>query len=202
MATHRRWGLPGPLDDGIFSGLDTRLPRRRGMALAGRDPWLAPAEQLLDESGCIIAGYSKKVAGFAFTNSHDWAIVVPAVSSPMRFAIFAHEVGHQQLHRRNGKYPRWREEAEAWEYAGEMFVRFDLELPDDVVDRADRSIDYALGKAIRRGADPTFPGLHERWRHLLEPTRWTHVAAASAVRGEQLARAATTTPPPPRKGTP
>jgi len=175
----------GPLDDPVYSARHTRIERPEGMALAGTDPWLEPAVQLLDESGCVIYGYHRGVGGFAFRR--DWRIVIPAVSSALRFGVFAHEVGHKMLHHDNGSYPRWLEEVEAWEYAGEQFVRFDLELPDAVLNRADNSIDYALAKAIRRGADPTFPGLHPRWRHLLAPTTWTHVAAAYASRTDGLA---------------
>lgn len=119
--------------------------------LRGREPWHTAAQLLLDESGCIVSKWRVPSTGCAYTTSPDWLIEAPQPTSALRFAVLAHEVGHQWLHRSRGT--RWIEETEAWAYALLQFHRLGLELPDDVLERANRSVSYALRKAIRRGAE-------------------------------------------------
>jgi hypothetical protein len=90
-------------------------------------------------------------SGVAFTGADDWGIEIPVPKGPVSFCIAAHEIGHQTRHRRNGKTPRWVEEVEAWEYALEMLERFELPGYKRALKAATRQIDYAFGKALRRG---------------------------------------------------
>ncbi len=81
-------------------------------------------------------------------------IEAPRPKTASSFAVFAHEIGHQQLHGDNGSVPRWREEVEAWDFALEQFTRFGLKGRNKQRKVATKSIGYAFGKAVRRGADP------------------------------------------------
>lgn len=116
------------------------------------------ADVLLRESGCTVRRYRERLGGVAFTDADDWGIEVPHPFGPVSFAIFAHEVAHQLLHRHSGK-PRWLEEVEAWDYALDQFDRFDLPGRDQAERRACRSVSYAFRKALRRGAS-----IHDMFR--------------------------------------
>lgn len=155
-----------------------KMQRGVGLPLEGKEPFLTAAQTLLDETGCEIKLYRKECSGFAYTTSPEWWIVVPRPTTPERFGTFAHEVGHQVLHRFNSK-PRWLEEIEAWEYAVEQIERFGLpELPPDHVPHR---LDYSLSKAVRRCSDveALTARVPERWRDLIEtPLRHRHVEHA------------------------
>lgn len=130
----------------------------------GRDPWRAAAETLLAETGCTVRRWRPKLSGTAWTESDDWGIEVPPPSTPVRFGILAHEVGHQLLHR-HGSKQRWLEEFEAWEYALAQFDRFDLPGRAEVASRAHQSGRYAMGKALRRAKrDDTRNLIVDRWQ--------------------------------------
>ena len=111
------------------------------------------ADTLIRETGVTWVSCDGRLKGTAYTQSPDWKIVAPRPTSALRFGIFAHEVGHQMLHR-HGSKPRWQEEIEAWEYALAQFNRFGLPGANDVADRAIRNIQYAIGKALRRSKTP------------------------------------------------
>ena len=117
--------------------------------MTGREPYLSAAEALLRESGCIVRRWRSRSTGIAYTESVEWEIEVPEPRGPVSFATFAHEVGHQMLHRRNSK-PRWREELEAWEYALAQFERFGLPGEDRARADAAKSLARAAEKAVRR----------------------------------------------------
>ena len=116
------------------------------------NPYEIAAETLLRETGCTVRTWRKRNTGRAHTSARDWGIDVPRPRGPISFATFAHEVGHQLLHRSNGSYPRWLEELEAWEYALAQFDRFNLVGRDKAQTDAAESLAYAANKAIRRRA--------------------------------------------------
>jgi hypothetical protein len=101
------------------------------------------------ESGVTVVKTRKRSSGVAMIASDDWAIEAPAPRGAIGFAVFAHEVGHQMLHRGKST-PRWLEEIEAWEYALEQFARFELRGVEQARARAARSLRYAAGKAAKR----------------------------------------------------
>lgn len=109
----------------------------------------AAAHLLLRETGCTVRRFRKSNTGIAYTNDDDWGIEVPTPRGPISFGTFAHEVGHQVLHR-HGARPRWLEELEAWEYALAQFERFQLPGVDQARDDAAKSLVYAAVKAHRR----------------------------------------------------
>lgn len=119
----------------------------------GRPPWAAAAERLIRDSGCCVLQWRKRNSGMALTDSDWWYIEVPPPRGPVSFGTFAHEVGHQLLHR-TGRRPRWLEEVEAWEYALGQWPRFGL--PGYATAQADAaaSLAYAAAKAIKRSNAP------------------------------------------------
>lgn len=120
----------------------------------GREPFLSAARVLLAESGCAVRKWRTTNSGVAFTRDDDWGIEVPEPRGPVAFAVFAHEVGHQMLHRFNDS-PRWLEEIEAWEYALGQMERFELPGIEQARHHARLWIEYALAKAERRSTAPS-----------------------------------------------
>lgn len=139
------------------------------------DRYELAAAALLAQSGCTVSKYRSSNTGAAFTFGDEWDIEVPHPRGPVSFGVFAHEVGHQLLHRHNGGYPRWLEEIEAWEFALDCFRRF--ELPGVERCRADaaKALVYAAVKALRnpRTSDATRRALRERyaWVWEVDPAR-------------------------------
>lgn len=118
-------------------------------------PFWQPAFILLKESGCTCR-WRNGLTGRAFTSSSDWLIETPPPTTARRFSVFAHEVGHQVLHR-GSKLPRWLEEVQAWDFALDAFKRFDL---DDLAwlaayEEAIPSLRYSFKKALRLGVAPS-----------------------------------------------
>jgi hypothetical protein len=117
---------------------------------ARRDnPFELAAGALIIASGCKLRATRSGSSGIAYTRSDDWGIEAPRPRGPVSFAIFAHEVGHQLLHR-NAKPPRWVREVEAWTFALACFPAFGLAGVDKAEARARRSVGYAFAKSIRR----------------------------------------------------
>lgn len=114
-----------------------------------RNPYEVAADTLLRETGCTVRKWRKNSTGTAYTKSDDWGIEVPHPRGPISFATFAHEVGHQVLHRFNSA-PRWLEEIEAWEYALAQFDRLGLDGRDKAQADAAKSIVWACVKASKR----------------------------------------------------
>jgi hypothetical protein len=109
----------------------------------------AAADVLIRESGVTVRKWRKGSNGTAYTKSDDWGIESPEPNGSVSFAVFAHEVGHQCLHRRNST-PRWQEEIEADEFALAQFERFDLAGIEQARAFAARCLAYSFSKAIRR----------------------------------------------------
>jgi hypothetical protein len=113
--------------------------------LKGREPFLSAADTLLRETGCVVRKWRTNNTGRAFTSDPDWSIEVPHPRGPVSFAVFAHEVGHQSLHRDSWR-PRWLEELEAWEFAYAQFKQFDL----PGVERSQREVAQRLRYLARK----------------------------------------------------
>lgn len=109
---------------------------------------------LLMESGCTVRKWRTKTTGTAYVRDRDWGIEAPRPRGPISFATFAHEIGHQMLHR-GGSRPRWLEELEAWEYALAQFDRFNLPGKDKAQTDAAKCLVYAAAKAERRASPET-----------------------------------------------
>jgi hypothetical protein len=74
----------------------------------------------------------------------------PYPRGPMSCAIFLHEVGHHAIGL--GRYrPRCLEEYHAWRWALEAMHVRGFKITEAVLRRRDRSLQYAVAKACRRG---------------------------------------------------
>lgn len=131
--------------------------------MPGREPYRSAAETLLRESGCTIRKWRKRPrSGSAYTRADDWGIEVPEPRGAISFGTFAHEIGHQLLHRDKHR-PRWLEEVEAWEYALAQFERFALPGVEKVRDDAAKCLVYTAAKANRRASAQTARAILERF---------------------------------------
>lgn len=117
------------------------------------NPYEVAGGALLREYDVEVAGWRSSSSGRAWPSKNQ--IVTPKPKGPISFSILAHEIGHVAFHKCNGRYPRWREEVEAWEFALAQFGRFGLRGEERAYARAVESIAYAFSKAIRRGVAPT-----------------------------------------------
>lgn len=115
----------------------------------GREPYLTAAQTILRESGCTVAKWRTGMGGVARVRDPDWAIECPEPRGPISYAVLAHEVAHQLLHR-TGSLPRWREELEAWLWAIDTFERFDLPGVERVRADAVKYMNHAVHKSLRR----------------------------------------------------
>jgi len=77
-------------------------------------------------------------------------IEAPKPKGPMSAAIFLHEVGHHAIGF-NVYKPRCLEEYHAWQFALREMERLQLNITKGVHRRVERSLQYAVGKAQRRG---------------------------------------------------
>lgn len=127
-----------------------------------RDRFLAAADVLVRESGVTVRKHRSSTSGVAYTRADDWGIAAPEPVGPVSFGVFAHEVGHQMLHRGNS-LPRWLEEIEAWEFALAQFERF--ELPGVARSRSDaaKHLRHVAGRAGRRCKPETARALMARY---------------------------------------
>lgn len=126
------------------------------------NPYEDAAAVLLKETGCTVREYRRNNTGKAFTKSADWGIIVPRPRGPISFGVFAHEVGHQMLHRFNSA-PRWLEEVEAWEYALAQFDRFELDGKAKSQADAAGSLVWAAAKTEKRCSPETAQALLDRY---------------------------------------
>lgn len=138
------------------------------------EKWQREADALIADVGVTVRKYRSNMTGTAYVKSKDWGIECPEPRGPMSFAVLAHEVGHQRLHR-SGSKPRWVEEVEAWEFAldametaGATDAQYQL-----VLRRAYKSVAYAFVKARRRGvtAETIRERFPEWWQAAFE-RRW------------------------------
>lgn len=114
-----------------------------------REQFLAAADVLMRESGVTVRKYRKRTTGTAYIASDDWEIEAPKPVTATSFSVFAHEVGHQLLHR-EGSRPRWLEEVEAWEFAFAQFERFNLPGIERARPKAAKHLRYMVGRSITK----------------------------------------------------
>jgi hypothetical protein len=86
---------------------------------------------------------------FSDGRSINW-IEAPRPRTPLSLAIFLHEVGHHVIGFDTYKL-RCEEELAAWRWAIEEMRHLGVEPDARTLDRFNRSMQYAMGKAMRRG---------------------------------------------------
>jgi len=115
----------------------------------------AVVEQMKARHEIRIHRWRKNMSGKAWTLHYrdgrvTRLIEAPYPKGPMSAAIFLHEVGHHALGI-GFCSPRCLEEYHAWRWSLETMQAFDLNITDAVIARRDRSLRYAVAKAVRRG---------------------------------------------------
>lgn len=147
------------------------------------NPFWEAGQALLSETGCRVRSYRENLSGRAYTSRSDWSIDVPRPTTARRFATFAHEVGHQLLHRKDRgrrKLTRWQEEAEAWAYALGCFDRFDLPGAEHAHQDAIVALAYKAYKIAQRGNPDCASYTRPPQPYYVEQvTRWLEIAAVT-----------------------
>lgn len=101
-------------------------------------------------------------------------IEAPRPKGPMSMAVFLHEVGHHAIGF-DVYSPRCLEEYHAWEFAIRAMKEHSLNLSEQVMKRRKRSLEYAVGKACRRGIK-AIPGELEEFIPAKYRSRYTVVS--------------------------
>jgi len=87
----------------------------------------------------------------------------PRPRTPMSMAIFLHEVGHHAIGLGIHK-PRCLEEFLAWQFALAAMKDHEVQVTERVERRVKRSLEYAVGKAVRRGIKSVPPEMMAYYR--------------------------------------
>ena len=137
----------------IDAGRPKRVRDKRTAGMQAR--YDAVVEQMKARHEIRIHRWRTSMSGKAWTLHYRDGRVVRLIESPypkgpMSAAIFLHEIGHHALGI-GFCSPRCLEEYHAWRWSLETMQAFDLNITDAVIARRDRSLRYAVSKAVRRG---------------------------------------------------
>ena len=128
--------------------------------------------ELLGQYGVRVRKWRKGMSGVAWCVMYrdgrvQRLIEAPRPTGPMSAAVFCHEIGHHAIGFDVYK-PRCLEEYHAWAWALAEMERRGLNITDRVRTRMQRSLEYAVAKAVRRGIKSLPPEmvayLPERYR--------------------------------------
>ena len=113
-------------------------------------------EQMKNAYDIRVRRWRSSMSGCAWRVYHHDGRVVnwiesPVPKTPISLAIFLHEVGHHAIGFETYK-KRCEEEYHVWVWALEQMRKFGVEPDKRVQTRFDKSMQYAVGKALRRGA--------------------------------------------------
>ncbi len=115
----------------------------------------AIAAQMLAHYGLRVRRWRNSLSGLATLRifrdgrTEKW-VESPYPTSPLRMAIFLHEVGHHAIGL--GIYkPRCLEEYLAWRFAIDRMNELGMPTDGTVAHRFERSMQYAVAKSVRRG---------------------------------------------------
>jgi len=123
--------------------------------LAARDRYARLVETMKRVHGVRVHRWRKSMSGCAWqVRCHDGRVArliqSPQPKGPMSAAVFLHEVGHHAIGFNRYK-PRCLEEHMAWQWALAAMAEHGIAITPRVRRRVDRSMRYALAKAVRRG---------------------------------------------------
>ncbi len=145
-------------------------PTRRRAAGPGqtsmRARYVAMTAEMLAAYGVRVRRWRTSMTGCAWeVYYHDGRttrlIEAPRPRGPMSAAVFLHEIGHHAIGFNRHK-PRCLEEHYAWEFALAEMQRRGLNVTEAVLRRRGESLQYAIGKARRRGLKAV-PALLAPW---------------------------------------
>ena len=132
-----------------------RAPRGIDQSRRAQQRYDAIVEDSLAQHGLRVRRWRNSLSGLATLRiyrdgSQDRTIESPYPTSPLRLAIFLHEVGHHVIGL--GVFrPRCLEEFHAWRYAIDRMNEMGLPTEGTVQRRFERSMQYAVAKSVRRG---------------------------------------------------
>ena len=111
--------------------------------------------EMLSKYGLTVKRWRNSLSGVAIERTFrdgrvERTIESPYPTSPLRLAIFLHEVGHHAIGLGVHK-PRCLEEYLAWRYAIDRMDEMGFPTKGSVARRFDRSMRYAVAKSRRRG---------------------------------------------------
>ena len=132
-----------------------RAPRGIDHARPVQRRYDAIAAQMLAHYGLRVRRWRNSLSGLATLRifrdgrTEKW-VESPYPTSPLRMAIFLHEVGHHAIGL--GIYkPRCLEEYLAWRFAIDRMNELGMPTDGTVARRFERSMQYAVAKSVRRG---------------------------------------------------
>ena len=118
-------------------------------------PFADIVEQMKDRYALRVRKWRRTMSGCAWrVYHHDGRVVnwieAPVPKTPISLAIFLHEVGHHAIGFQTYKR-RCEEEYHVWVWAMKQMRKFGVQPDEKVLRRFQLSMQYAVGKAVRRG---------------------------------------------------
>lgn len=144
---------------------DLARPARRPKREKAADKYDRVVAEMVVRYGVKVRRWRKSMSGVAYEieyrdGTRKRLIESPRPRSPLSMAIFLHEIGHHAIGL--GKYkPRCLEEYHAWMFSLRAMEENSLEISDKVRTRVQRSLEYAVSKAARRGIKNLPTELHK-----------------------------------------
>lgn len=143
------------------------------------DRYLEVTQLMLRTHNIRVRKWRTSMSGIAwYVTYRDGSVVrlieAPRPKGPMSMAVFLHEVGHHAIGF-DVYSPRCLEEYHAWEFAIRAMKEHGLNLSEQVMKRRKRSLEYAVGKACRRGIK-AIPGELEEFIPAKYRSRYTVVS--------------------------
>lgn len=141
-APHTGWSMVKPP-----KGVDHAKPSQRR--------YDAMVVEMLAKYGLSVKRWRNSLSGVAIERTYrdgrvERTLESPYPTSPLRLAIFLHEVGHHAIGLGVHK-PRCLEEYLAWRYAIDLMDEMGFPTKGAVARRFERSMRYAVSKSMRRG---------------------------------------------------
>ena len=112
-------------------------------------------ERMKTTYGVRVRKWRRSMSGCAWrVYYHDGRVInwieAPVPRTPISLSIFLHEVGHHAIGFQTYK-KRCEEEYHVWMWTIRQMRKLGVEPDDKVVRRVNQSMQYAVGKALRRG---------------------------------------------------
>jgi len=141
---------------------------RRARKPSKQEHYDAIVAQMLLKYNIKVRKWRKGMSGVAtLIRYHDGRtanyLESPRPRTPMSMAIFLHEVGHHAIGLGIHK-PRCLEEFLAWQFALAAMKDHEVQVTERVERRVKRSLEYAVGKAVRRGIKSVPPEMMAYYR--------------------------------------
>lgn len=147
-----------PAKPAVAVGIDLRIarpPRGIDHEKPSQRRYDAVVVEMLSKYGLSVKRWRNSLSGVAIERTYrdgrvERTIESPYPTSPLRLAIFLHEIGHHAIGLGVHK-PRCLEEYLAWRFAIDRMDELGFQTQGSVARRFDRSMRYAVAKSKRRG---------------------------------------------------